>query len=135
MLYRHGMSDRNEQLRAFGTSVSTTSAGSLTFLSKLDGTNGHDLDLSYDIADEPSNTIYVLESMLSTSAAGVANSGTIHTILSPDGANPTEKLHHPSLYLETQLGTPIPNPAASSLLVIAVGIVLCRRCSSRIRRL
>lgn len=107
--------------------VSTSSPGSLTLISNFDGTNGLDLDLTYSIGLEPVGVLYVIESILTTDAPGVLDSETIYTVLSPDGANMAERLHHHALNLESQLGTPIPEPV--SLVTLAAGslLVLTRR--------
>ncbi len=110
----------------FGAStVSATAPGPLTLVNGFTGSNGVDLDLAYDIGVRPAGAIYVLEGTLSTTATGVADSSTVYTILSPDGATPMERLHHPSLYLETQLGVPVPEPAA--LAPLAGCLALLRR--------
>lgn len=96
-------------------SISTDTLGSLVLadLNEIDPAAGKiDLDLEYLIEGHPSNSLYVLEWSLSTSAPGVASSDSIYTILSPQGA-----LHHQALHLEAHLGAAIaPEPAAGSLL-------------------
>jgi hypothetical protein len=117
-----------------GSTVNTHDLGSFVLTPSVPGgENVHwfhpeDEDgLSYAIDLEPSNVIYVLELQLSTSAAGIAPSETIYSILSPQGADPAEKLHYASLFLERHLGTAIPEP--SSLLLLSIGgCLLGRRC-------
>lgn len=110
----------------FGTSTVSTGAtfglGSLTLLNPFAGSNGGDLDLTYDIGLEPTGVLYVIESTLSTGASDVGDSGTIYTILSPAG-----ELHHAALYLESQLGAPIPEPASLALLATGALTLLRRR--------
>jgi len=109
--------------QTFGT---TPNDDTITLLASFNGGNGVDLDLSYDLTgDNPVGEIYVIESVLSTSAAGIADSSTVYTILSPDGTTPQEKLHHQSLHTERELGTPAPEPA--SIAMLALLPVLMRR--------
>lgn len=103
---------------------------SLQLLDAFNGANGDDLDLSYEYLsnplDVPVGTIYVVASELSTSAAGVESSDTVYTLLSPDGNNHAERLHHASLHLESLLGTPVPEPATATIGVLSL-IALRRR--------
>ena len=99
----------------------------MTTLAPLyNGANGTDLHLSYQYQGDafPSGEIYVIKSILSTSAPGVEDSSTIYTLLLPDGANMAERLHHQSLYLESQLG--VPEPTSLALLGLG-GLLLARR--------
>lgn len=91
------------------------------------GANGTDLHLSYQYNGDafPSGEIFVIKSILSTSAPGVEDSDTIYTLLSPDGNSPMEKLHHHSLHLEKTLGTPVPEPLG--LGAVALLPLLMRR--------
>ncbi|MEM9296714.1 MAG: hypothetical protein AAGA57_13025, partial [Planctomycetota bacterium] len=79
------------------------------------GSNGYDIDVTYAYFHDqdalPVDTLYVIESTLSTTAPGVADSDTIYTILSPDGANPAQRLHFAALYVEAFLGTFLPGDA------------------------
>ncbi len=110
------------------TTVSTVSPGSLELLSSVGAGGDLDLDLSYDIADKPSGVLYVLGFELSSPGSGVASSDTVYVILSPDGDDPTQKLHHASLFLEQYLGTPVPSPAPVALGgVFAIGAIAKRR--------
>lgn len=97
--------------------------------------NGFDLDLVYAFVDpggpgDPAgylDTLYVLESVLSTDADGIADSETIYTIISPDGVGPVNRLHFAALYLEERLGAPIPEPTTALVLVLSGGVLLLRR--------
>ncbi|MFK7790535.1 MAG: hypothetical protein AB8C95_13710 [Phycisphaeraceae bacterium] len=84
-----------------------------------------DIELTYDIGVQSTDTIYVIESVLKTSAPGIADSESFYTILSPDGSDMRERLHFPALLLETSLGTPVPEPA--SIGILALLPVLMRR--------
>lgn len=110
----------------FGNSTVSTGPtfglGPLTLLDVFTGGNGGDIDLTYDIGLEPTGVLYVLESTLSTSSPGVWESGTLFTIFAPEG-----ELHHESLYLESQLGTPVPEPGSAALLAIGGAGLLIRR--------
>lgn len=108
------------------TTVSTASPGTVSLLANYDGTNGIDLDLSYDIILEPAGVLYVVNGVLGTSAPGILDSNPISIILSPDGANPMERLHHPSLYLESQVGQFIPEPTSLAMLGAMAGLVAVR---------
>ncbi len=91
----------------------------LDLLPNFDGDNGEDLDLTYDFyGDNPLGEIYVIESILTTDAPGIADSTTVYTILSPDGDNPMQRLHHAALFTERSLGTPVPEPAVLSMAVL-----------------
>jgi len=95
----------------------------------LNGTNGLDIDFSYDYLSDtpnlPAGTIYVITGKLSTDAHGIADSATVYTIISPDGNGHAERLHIESLQLEGLLGTPVPEPAAASMGLLS--FVLLRR--------
>ena len=97
-----------------GGITDTTAMGTLTLVSSVNATGSRDLDLDYTIAAEPTGVLYVLEWVMSTSAAGIADSDSIFTILSPDPdpndtgtGNPMLGMHHHSLHLERYLGLPI----------------------------
>ncbi|MGB0766345.1 MAG: PEP-CTERM sorting domain-containing protein [Phycisphaeraceae bacterium] len=101
---------------------------SLTLLSDFDGDNGLDLDLSYRFrGPNPVGELFVIESVLRTDAPGIADSASVYTILSPDGSTPMQKLHHPSLYLESVLGSAVPEPASGLGLCVLLGLGLGRR--------
>lgn len=114
-----------------GVSVLSTTFGTIgpdafTLVNSFNGTDAGDLDLLYEfVGDNPSGEIYVLQSILSTNAPGIADSDTVYTLLSPDGDNMAERLHHASLYLESQLGVPVPEP--NSLSLFGLGVLLLSR--------
>lgn len=102
----------------------TTGTDSFTLVSDFNGTDAGDIDLLYEfVGENPSGEIYVIESVLSTNAPGIADSSTVYTLLSPDGVGMAERLHHQTLYLESQLGVPEPG----SLAMVALLPVLMRR--------
>ncbi|REK08239.1 MAG: PEP-CTERM sorting domain-containing protein [Planctomycetota bacterium] len=103
-------------------SIDTDGLGSLAIASGIPGGGLTDIDLLYAIDDNPAGVLHVLEWQLSTNAPGVAPSASIYTILSPDGANPMEKLHHASLYLEQHLGL-VPEPASASLMLTGLALL------------
>lgn len=113
-------------IRYSGTTIDTDALGSLLLHHSVSGAGVADLDLSYDIAARPADVLYILEQQLATGAPGVLSSATTYTILSPDGDNPAQRLHHASLFLENHLGTPIPEPTTIGVMLIA-GLVLLRR--------
>ncbi len=88
-----------------GDVISTAAPGTLTLVENASAAGELDIDIVYDIADEPAAQIFVLEFILATDAPGIADSDPVHVLFSPDGANPTEKLHHASLFTERFLGT------------------------------
>ncbi len=103
-----------------------TGTASFNLLDNFTGTNGDDIDLLYDLlGPNPVGELFVIESVLSTNAPGIADSSTVYTILSPDGINGVERLHHQSLHAEGELGTPVPEP--SSLALAALLPLLMRR--------
>lgn len=114
--------------------IDTDSLGTLPLtLSPIPGSGAPELDMGYVIEDNPSNALYVLEWKLTTDAPGIADSGSVYTILSPDGGNPMEKLHHAALHLEKHLGLhPVPEPgsvllSAIFLVTTAIGFALKRK--------
>ena len=106
--------------------VSNGALGTLTLDNSISASGEH-LDLIYVIDLEPANVLYALEWVLSTDAPNIMASESIYAILSPDGANMTEKMHAESLYLESYLGNGaggggmpmVPEP--SSLLLLCIG--------------
>ncbi len=103
-------------------SVDTDSLGSLSLATNIDPGGAEDLDMLYAINLNPSDVLYVLEWRLSTDAPGILDSSTVYTVLSPDGANPTEKLHLAALYLEGYLGV-VPEPSSLVLLTLGMGAI------------
>ena len=105
--------------------VSNTALGTLMLDDSIASAGEH-LDLVYGINLEPSSVLYAVEWILSTDAPGVMPSDSIYAILSPDGANMTEKMHMESLYLESYLGNGggggmimVPEPASVMILVLS----------------
>jgi hypothetical protein len=84
-----------------------------------------DIEATYDIAVQSTDTIYVIESVLKTSAPGIGDSESFYTILSPDGLDMRDRLHFPSLLLEQTFGTPVPEP--TSMMGMAALAFLVRR--------
>ena len=114
--------------------VASSTLGTLTLDNAISAAGAH-LDLVYGIDLEPTNVLYAVEWILSTDAPGVMDSDSIYAILSPDGADMTEKMHTESLYLESYLGNGaggggIPMaPEPSAVLLLCVGFLAlgCRR--------
>jgi len=127
------------------TQVSTDAPGTLEIVTDFDGlvsqdgdgiannasSNGYDRDLKYFFgtapATSPADTLYVLESVLSTNAPGIEDSEPIYTIFSPDGMGPAQRLHFAALYAEEWLGTPVPEPGAMVGLVLGLTLLGSRR--------
>lgn len=97
--------------------VDTDTLGTLTLATGIGGGGAPDLDLLYVIGLNPTDTLYVLEWQLATTAPGIAPSDSVYTILSPEG-----QFHHASLYLEKYLGVPEPSSIVLSALAL-VGLV------------
>ncbi len=83
-----------------GVTVSTDALGTLPLTSAVGAGGAPDLDPFYTIDSQDSGIIHVLEFTLSTSAPGVADSGTVSVLIA-------EGLHGPCLELEAFLGTPL----------------------------
>lgn len=121
-----GAGEQINVLKGLETVDSSLGLGSIELLSSVGSSTVLDLDLSYEFyGDHPNGEIYVIESRLTTSAPGIADSGTIYTLLSPDGSTMAERLHHQSLHAESELGTFVPEP--SSLAIAALLPLLMRR--------
>lgn len=108
-----------------GEFVSTATPGTLTLIESVTAGGLLDIDLTYDIAAEPTAVLFVLDFTLSTSNPDIASSEIISVILSPDGTGPIERLHHASLFLESKLGV-VPAPSTGALL-LASGLFAGRR--------
>lgn len=108
-----------------GSAMTTDAPGVVELVDDWDGQvgsgNGFDLDFLYQIALAPTDTLFVLEGVLSTDAPGVADSATVYTILAPQGHG----FHANALSLEAFLGTPVPEPGVA--LVAAMGAVALLR--------
>lgn len=109
-----------------GVQHSTSAPGAFTLAESIGAGGASGLDLIFSTVLEPTDTIYILDFILSTDAPGVGASDPIRVILSPDGLNKTQRLHYASLHLEQYLGTPIPAPGALALLG-AAGLTGLRR--------
>lgn len=84
--------------------VTTNAPGSLTLRQNVPVGPLLDVDLAYDIAQHPSGVLYALEFILSSGNPEIEDSSSVYVILSPDGANHMERLHHAALRLESFLG-------------------------------
>ncbi len=100
--------------------VDTDAGGSIPLIDGATAAPMTDLDLSYDIGLEPANVIHVLDVRLTTTAPGIAASDIISVILSPDGADPVERLHHASLFTERYQGEPVPEPSTGLVLLLPI---------------
>ena len=117
--------------------VSTDAPGELVLSAALGGGGLLDIDLSYHVAQQPINEIYVLESLLHTTAtdasgAAIRSSETVYTLLAPDPSF-TRGFHAQTIALEAALaggasGASIPEPATAVLLLLGGGVLLRRRC-------
>jgi len=85
-----------------------------------------DMDPLYEIDQRPEGEIFVFEWILATDAPGIAASEPIYVLMSPDGDNPVDRLHHASLYLEQYFGSQVPAPGAA-LMLGAAGVFASRR--------
>ncbi len=110
-------------------SIDSNSLGAFTLASNIDASTADaDIDLNYLINIEPTSSIYALRWQLSTTQAGIADSGDVYTVLAPDGVGFAERLHYPTLALEAFLGTTttaVPEPgslALLSMMLIPIGL-------------
>ncbi|QEG36426.1 hypothetical protein [Bythopirellula goksoeyrii] len=117
-----------------GTTVTTDSLGTLLLSSSVPQTGIADILVNYSIDGHPTNEIHVLEFRLSASPTDlnqpsmIRDSDPIYVLLSPDGANPMEKLHYASLYLEQYLAT-VPEPNSITLVCLATALLCTRPCT------
>lgn len=111
----------------------TTGPNALLLATSIDDASGApDLDLQYEIETNPIGIIYALEWVLSATTPGIADSGSIYTLLSPDPdptdsgmPNPMVGLHHASLHLEQHLGVAIvPEPSSCLILWLFGGMAI-----------
>lgn len=105
--------------------ITSTELGVLELSGEVPTEGLTDVDLIYQIETKPVGEIYVFEYQLratpvASGAAHLQPSDSIYVLLSPDGADPSERLHHASLYLE-QYVTTIPEPA--SMVLMACGML------------
>ncbi|MEM7575930.1 MAG: hypothetical protein AAF328_00525 [Planctomycetota bacterium] len=115
------------------TPVSTSTPGTLTLVADIADDNGTDLDLLYEINAQPTDTLYLLEAVLSTNAPGIADSETVYSIFSVDGSafpmaeRPANTRHWAALRLEETLGTPVPEPAFMGTTLGVMALTMRRR--------
>lgn len=119
-------------VRNSGSFVDTANLGELVLTGSggvADGglAGSDDIEVTYDIGVQAPDTIFVIESVLKTSAPGVADSASFFTILSPDGDDMRDRLHFPSLLVEQSLGTPVPEPAGLAVLAVLLPLAARRR--------
>ena len=121
------------RIETVNSDVSTDAPGTLLLSVSVPARGIDDLLLNYTTNRLPSNEIDVLTFRLSAKPADptkpdlIADSGPIFVLLSPDGANSMEKLHHASLFLEAYLAKPIPEPSSCMLAALSfVGIARYR---------
>lgn len=88
-----------------------------------------DIDLLYEVNARPANRIHVLAMRLSSGNPIVEDSDLIHVILSPDGENAIDKLHHASLYLEQNISSAVivPEPTSATTFVTFLLVLAWRR--------
>jgi hypothetical protein len=110
---------------ALNTWTDTTQFGSLTLLEEVPAGGDSDVPILYSINGHPSNEIHVLKMIVSASSLtggpAILPSNPIYILLSPDGANMTEKLHHESLFLEEYLSS-VPEPSSAGLLLLGFAL-------------
>ncbi|TWU29815.1 hypothetical protein [Bythopirellula polymerisocia] len=120
-----------------GTTVTSDTLGSLLISPSVPQTGIADILVNYSIDGHPSNEIHVLQFRLSATPADpnqpdlINDSDPIYILLSPDGDNPMEKLHHASLYLEQYLAT-VPEPGSFALATMAAALLVGIRRSKRL---
>lgn len=107
--------------------------GTLPLFGAIGAVDPRDLDVDYEmLGPSPNGTVYALRFELLTDAWGVANSDPFYVLLSPQRTGTTlaevmaSSLHMPTVFLETQLGTPLPEPTGLALLGLGA-VILGRR--------
>ena len=140
--------DANEVIRieSVNSDITTNTLGELFLSVSVPQAGIDDIVLNYNIEGHPTDEIHVLQFLLSATPADpsqsdlIADSDPIFVLLSPDGSNPKERLHHASLYLEEYLATypiVVPEPGASAMtfsLLLAWASIRQRK-SSKVRAL
>jgi hypothetical protein len=107
-----------------GQTVNTRDLGTLVLTPSVSILGMADLDPLYQIDSTPADVIHVLTFRLSSSNTAVLDSDPIYVILSPDGTNPTDRLHHASLLLESHLSTvAVPEPCGKWLLALGISVL------------
>ena len=111
-------------ITAGGMTIDSTNLGTLPLLSSAPVGGASDIDVLYSVNSRPTDSIYVLSATISSGSAFVADSEPVSIVLSPDGSNAMERLHHASLYLEQFLGpTAVPEPSSLVLAVAALTLL------------
>ncbi len=105
--------------------LDSASPGSITLLDRIPEGGRNDIPLLYQSFTQPTNSIFVLEFELSSSVPGIESSDPIYALLSPAGETPQERLHHASLFLESHLGTAVPEPSCASLCWLGCIALAC----------
>ena len=130
--------DPNEVIRieTVNTDISTDTLGELLLSVSVPQAGIDDIVLNYNIDGHPTNQIHVLEFLLTATPADpsqpdlIEDSDPIYVLLSPDGIDSAERLHHASLYLEEFLGTnagAVPEPGALVLTLSTLLSLCCVR--------
>lgn len=110
--------------------IDSDSLGTVELVNSVDVHGHYNLLFDYQINSKPSNEIIVMEWNMSTSMPGIEDSGSVYTILSPDGMDPATRLHHASLYTERFLSTPfssVPEPGSGLVVGLCMLSLAMRR--------
>ena len=92
-----------EGQRIDNTRLADGTFGSLTLVEQTPIAGASDLDPLYTISPTPVDVIHVFEFQISDQHNFTPASEPIFAVLSPDGANMAERLHHASLFVEEYL--------------------------------
>ena len=122
-------------IQTLGAPITTDTLGVLELSPSVPAAGTGDVAPLYQISGSPANEVFVLEFLLKATAPSSAypaiqSSDPVFVILSPDGSNPIEKLHHTSLFLEEYLaldGLPIPEPTSSVMVLVTSSCCLFMR--------
>ena len=111
------------QIEAANT-ITTDTLGTLLLSASVPPSGIEDILVNYSISGHPAAEIHVLEFRMSATPTNpnlpdrIADSNPIFVVLSPDGENPVEKLHHTSLFLAEYLAAQsvkVPEPATLAM--------------------